>query len=366
MSAVSKRTSVLAVTAAIAFGCGGSAGGADEPVDLAIGNGFVWLSSSQSAHPGEQAIRVIERLDLRNLQRTASPLRVPSTRKSSIAPTRVWSSAGKPGVVTGFGSVWVANDRRGAVRRISQTSRRVTATIPYAEPHASLGPVDLTIGAGRVWLLDPAFRGRLVSFSPTGRFPTIVRVRAGQRRVTQIAGDEMRLFVALPGKPRPQVCRMDPETGALGPCGPKGGAATLVRRERLSIELPTGWHVHTRPLTSVTDPVQRLSITSFPLRQTRPDTGCFPATALKALPANGVLIQIWEYPDAPVMSFPPRPRNVRFPYMMTGRECGGERTTSTLFRDHGRAFQVDVTVGPRAGTAEGRRAGRVVDTLRVR
>ena len=220
MSAVSKRASVLAITSAIAFGCGGSARGADEPVDLAIGNGFVWLSSSQSTRSGVPAIRVIERLDLGTLQRTASPLRVPSTHKSSIAPRRVWSSAGKRGVVTGFGYVWIANDRGGTVTRISQTSRRVT-TIPYAEPHTSLGPVDLTIAAGRVWLLDPAFRGSLVSFSPTGRFPTVVRVRARHRRVVQVTGDELRLFVALAGKPRLQVCRMDPETGALGPCGPR-------------------------------------------------------------------------------------------------------------------------------------------------
>lgn len=136
----------------------------------------------------------------------------------------------------------------------------------------------------------------------------------------------------------------------------------------ISISYPVGWHLITRRLTSVASPVQRLAVTSFPLRQRRPDPGCTPATALRAMPAGGAWLYLIEYTGRsrqPLASFSPRP--ARFQLSRSGYrhyECAGQ-SYLLRFRDAGRELQAQVYLGSRAGATMRAAVLSVLDSLHV-
>jgi hypothetical protein len=144
--------------------------------------------------------------------------------------------------------------------------------------------------------------------------------------------------------------------------------AVIASSHGVSVTLPRGWHETTRPLTSVTYPVQRLAFASFPLTQRSSDGDCVPMTALRRMPAGGVLVQVIEStrpsPFGPISAreFPPRPRAFRLG-QLADHECGG-RGYQIDFRERNRYFQLDISVGPRFHL----RASllHVLSTLRIR
>jgi hypothetical protein len=145
--------------------------------------------------------------------------------------------------------------------------------------------------------------------------------------------------------------------------------AVLASSHGIGVTLPHGWHETTRPLTSVTYPVQRLSFASFPLAQSGSDGDCAPFTALRRMPANGVLVQVIEstrpspFGPIPMKDFPVRPHSFRLG-RLEPRECGGTGYRID-FRDHRRFFQLDISVGPRLGGAGRATLLRVLNSLRV-
>jgi hypothetical protein len=122
--------------------------------------------------------------------------------------------------------------------------------------------------------------------------------------------------------------------------------------------LPPGWVAIDQQLTSVVEPRQQLAAASFPVRQTKRDPDCSPATARRQLPRDGVLVQLLESEG----SAGPRPVHFRLrrsairPY-----ECFGPGIIVN-FRDHGRTFQAMVMAGAKARLAQ---AERLLDSLVV-
>jgi hypothetical protein len=136
-------------------------------------------------------------------------------------------------------------------------------------------------------------------------------------------------------------------------------------RWRLAFTLPLSWHVARRPQTRLEG--ERLAMASFRLPAGRPDPGCTPARALRAMPARGAFVFVFEYPRPGPRLFarmPRRPTRFRLP-VPTAPEClPGSRVIR--FREAGRAFQVHVHLGARAGAGRRRQVLSVLNSLRVR
>ena len=112
----------------------------------------------------------------------------------------------------------------------------------------------------------------------------------------------------------------------------------------LSIALPAGWSVVTRPLTPCTNPVQRLAVRG-----------------------RGALVQLQEALDkAYVRRFPPRPTRFALRGAPHGIACCAPREARGWFipfRDAGRSFYAYVYLGE-PGTR--REVLAVLDSLHVR
>ncbi len=89
---------------------------------------------------------------------------------------------------------------------------------------------------------------------------------------------------------------------------------------------------------------------------------CAPTAALKALPANGALFVLYEYPHA---GFPPRPQRLRLGAIGGPYECWGVKGYVIAFEDGGRYFQAQVVFGPRAPSSLRAEVTRSLNTLHV-
>lgn len=151
------------------------------------------------------------------------------------------------------------------------------------------------------------------------------------------------------------------------------------RRWGYSVMFPSSWHRAGRSLTpSITDPVEILSLATFPLREGDELCGARGEGALARVPPAGALVTIQERgrgayggPD-----FPPRPAHFRSDSELAGRStwpyCAvrtGDPPLPMLdywfgFGDAGRAFHVLVAVGKSAPAEVRRDAFRILDSLR--
>lgn len=139
----------------------------------------------------------------------------------------------------------------------------------------------------------------------------------------------------------------------------------------IRVSYPPGWHLFTPPITSVAYPLDRLLLTSYPAR-----TGgnCSPTRAENALPANGVLIWLFEYgPTAGTVSTSPhasefatKPRAFTLPTGdLATYECWLVPSYLERFRAAGRFFQVHIAFGPDVTAPYRSQALRILDSLRV-
>jgi hypothetical protein len=134
----------------------------------------------------------------------------------------------------------------------------------------------------------------------------------------------------------------------------------------VSVRYPPGWHATSRRLTPVTSPRQALVVTSYPLPRRTVADNCDPTSTLDALPANGALIFMWEYPPhaTGLKSFPPRP--AKFKLGALGKpECFGPRTAIVAFRQAGRFFEIAITLGRQATAATRATVLRILDSLAI-
>jgi hypothetical protein len=154
---------------------------------------------------------------------------------------------------------------------------------------------------------------------------------------------------------------------ALLAAAPAGGGRVSARRERagagISVRVPVGWRLVRRSLTDVTDPAQRLAVASFPVRLAAAPCACGKAR-LRDFPRAGAFVFAWEYSGAePLTGIPRRPPAF---HVAPGRPYDCARPTSTrLFRDAGRVFQVEVFLGPAATPRTRANVDALLDSLRV-
>jgi hypothetical protein len=136
-------------------------------------------------------------------------------------------------------------------------------------------------------------------------------------------------------------------------CG--SGGQHLFRTHGIAIRAPTGWHISTRPLNNVTDPVQRFVLSSARLpKNANSSDGYVPAS-------HAVLAQlVEEVPPDFSNPWPKRPARFKLPRLNGMETFTGNRWGELLFRDHGRHFYIFVWVGRRA---TGRRVGLLVKAL---
>ncbi len=139
----------------------------------------------------------------------------------------------------------------------------------------------------------------------------------------------------------------------------------------MSLSYPLNWHISTRRLTGVIDPVTRFTVTSFPFRQSRPDTDFCARTLARRWPANGAYVQVAEELDGASLRkmlsrVPPRPRHFTLARSGAGGLCTGPVSGQLTFRERGRAFYVYYGVGRKASPATRCAVVAVLDSLRIR
>ncbi|MEA2466560.1 MAG: hypothetical protein QOJ57_686 [Thermoleophilaceae bacterium] len=164
---------------------------------------------------------------------------------------------------------------------------------------------------------------------------------------------------------------------ALSGCGeaarsaqPTEPASTAYSAHGLTAALPPGWQHATTRLTTITEPVDVLSVGTFPLRY-RP-VGCnhMPSSALLDLGPDDALVTIFERANGSVAGFPPRPEHFG-PTPQDGSEAP-ECVPPARFTDHwftfsdaGRYFHVLVAFGPSTSAKTQAQAWGILDGLRV-
>jgi len=127
------------------------------------------------------------------------------------------------------------------------------------------------------------------------------------------------------------------------------GSAFRDHHAHVATTIPPGWRAILRPIDGVTYPPQVLAAASFSVKVPYHPAGCHPGRVLAQMPADGVLLQVFEYaPRAPdgkpirVPQLPPRPRRFSYDGASYGPfECAGPSYKFT-FEESGRAFQAHV------------------------
>ena len=131
----------------------------------------------------------------------------------------------------------------------------------------------------------------------------------------------------------------------------------------VSIDAPAAWHFNSNPTPKLISPT-----TLFAVGTGRVPAGgsCAPTAALRALPANGALLVMYEYAQTNThASFPPRPKWLRLGALSGPYECWGTKGYLIRFEDAGRYFQAQVVFGRRAPAALHAQVQRSLNTLHV-
>jgi hypothetical protein len=199
----------------------------------------------------------------------------------------------------------------------------------------------------------PAFTSRWFEFADNGRaFHVLVAV--GRSATRERTDQATAVLDSLEIEPREPV-RMDPD-----------GAIPVEDGERgLAFAYPSPWQLHYEgPLTSAVPARLQVALGTFRLRQSVPDPGCAPATALEArVPGDGFLFLAEDegLSREQLAAVPRRPVRLRLPRASHHRHRCFGMSWYVRFRDQDRAFQAFV-YGPRARR---RQALAILDSLRV-
>jgi hypothetical protein len=154
---------------------------------------------------------------------------------------------------------------------------------------------------------------------------------------------------------------------SAGAAGGERAEGALNDSARLSVNVPVGWHVLRGWLSDVTDPAPRLAVASFPARLSRHSCACgFPNVV--NFPRDGAFVFVWEY------LHPSRRGLARTRSLPVHFHLGADRAVRQTclgvsdtfgFRDAGRVFQVEIYLGPTAGSALRGRVAAMLESFRV-
>lgn len=125
---------------------------------------------------------------------------------------------------------------------------------------------------------------------------------------------------------------------------------------RLTVSYPRAWHITTRELTPITDPVQRFAFYSG--RRPRPLAS---PTAHQVI---AILLEVKSPLRVTLAHFPKRPRHFRLPHLGMVEGFSGTHWGELTFRAHERAFYVFIGIGSQADSQVPKLLG-ALDSLRV-
>lgn len=143
-----------------------------------------------------------------------------------------------------------------------------------------------------------------------------------------------------------------------------------VPRVGISVAYPSNWQMRSKRLNGVVGPITRFTVTSFPLRQSRPDPDFCARTLNDQWPATGVWMQLTEELDGASLKrllrrVPPRPRRFRLLRSGAGGLCTRAVSGQLTFHERGRAFYLYYGVGTGASAASRRALVALFNSLRV-
>ena len=144
----------------------------------------------------------------------------------------------------------------------------------------------------------------------------------------------------------------------------------VLAQARISFTYASNWHVRTTRLNGVLGPTTRFTVTSFPLRQPRPDAAFCASTLNDQWPPTGAWVQLTEELDGASLKkllrrIPPRPQRFRLAKSGAGGLCTGPVSGQLAFQERGRAFYLDYGVGASASPGTRRALLALIDSVRI-
>lgn len=210
----------------------------------------------------------------------------------------------------------------------------------------------------------------------------VVAGRSLSRSLTPPSRPSTTAVTATSGPPPPPTT-LAPAAGSLPVPAPRHGRLVATRAgragwttyvdtiDRLSVTIPAGWSAKPDPIAELTDPDPVLAVGSWPF-PIDPTGACAPVRALRALPADGVLL--WLLESRPTTDtelfdpsvFPPRLRSFQLeatsPRMV---ECTDHLGYVVRFSDRGRYFSVEVVMGTEAPRSSREILEQILQSLRL-
>lgn len=132
----------------------------------------------------------------------------------------------------------------------------------------------------------------------------------------------------------------------------------------VSVVLPTGWHVVRGRTSDVVDPIPR-AFATFHVRFAHTACECG-MPSVRAFPRTGALVLVWEYRrirHRDLRSFPAHTPRFRIGRSAVTNPCAPSDSRS--FREGGRAFDVEIYLGPGAPASTRTQIAAILDSWRV-
>ncbi len=144
----------------------------------------------------------------------------------------------------------------------------------------------------------------------------------------------------------------------------------IVPHARMSLDYPANWHISTKRLNGVIDPVTRFTVTSFALRQSKPGRDFCARTLGKQWPSSGAYVQVTEELDGASLKtmlrrVPPRPKRFALASSGAGGLCIRPVSGQLMSHQLGRAFYIYYGVGSKASTRTRQAIMAILDSLRI-
>jgi len=136
----------------------------------------------------------------------------------------------------------------------------------------------------------------------------------------------------------------------------------VFRGPGLVLRYTSSLYVSTRPLDSITNPVQRFVLSTYPVPDDRLN-----ANGNYTPPLTAVIAELLEEvpPSDPAFQAPLRPRQFLLPKLSDHLEGFGDRWAELPFRAHGRDFYIFLGVGDRASSSKVALVLRTLDALAI-
>jgi hypothetical protein len=157
--------------------------------------------------------------------------------------------------------------------------------------------------------------------------------------------------------------------------GSGDGRRISLSQHRVSVFVPSGWHMRYERINGVVDPVTIFTASTFALRVTATDQAGSSGVCSKALQrawrTNGAYVQLAEERDGAsrkrmLRRVMQRPSHFKLTARGGGGLCTPPNSGEIPFQEGGRAFYVFYGIGPKASRAMRAKGAELLDRLRIR